>query len=35
MLFQMNPEKLADFSSGVSREFLKGICVKNCVVFII
>jgi len=31
MLFQMDPEKLADFSSGVSRGYLR----KNCVVFII
>ena len=35
MLCQMHPEKLADFSSGVSREFLEGICVKNCVVYMI
>lgn len=35
MLFQMDPEKLADFSSGVSREFLESICVKNCVVYVI
>ena len=35
MLFQMDPQKLADFSSGVSREFLEGICIKNCVVYII
>ena len=35
MLFQMDPEKLADISSGVSREFLEGIRVKNCVFFII
>ena len=28
MLCQMHPEKLADFSSGVSRQFLEGISVK-------
>lgn len=32
---QMDPEKLADFSSGVSRQFLEGISVKNCVVYVI
>ena len=35
MLFQMHPEKLADFSSGVCREFLEGICIKNCVLYVI
>ena len=35
MLSQMDPEKLVDFSSGVSRQFLEGISVKNCVVYII